>query len=88
MDVQCMMSTLKDFVLFFKYSPKRQRLLESCVEIINCERISTEHLKGETVVRNSSRENSRNSKRCTQGLWNACPRYVTHSQELPGTRRL
>jgi hypothetical protein len=35
------MSTLKEVALFFKYSPKRQRLLESCIETVNCERIAS-----------------------------------------------
>ena len=45
LEVQCMMSTLKDVALFFKYSPKRQRLLESCIETVNSERISAGNSK-------------------------------------------
>ena len=36
--VQCMLSDLKSLGIFFKYSPKRQRCLDACLEKINDER--------------------------------------------------
>jgi hypothetical protein len=36
--IQCMLSDMKSLGIFFKYSPKRQRCLETCTAIVNHER--------------------------------------------------